>query len=1035
MKCPVCRFENQPETRFCGQCGAPLEPSPAKAKSGGTRTAETAVLKELKTGTMFAGRYQVIEELGKGGMGRVYKVIDEKIREKVALKLLKPEISTDEAAIERFSNELRLSRKISHRHVCRMFDLGEVEGTHYITMEYVSGEDLKSMLRMMGQMSAGKVALVARQVCEGLAEAHRLGVVHRDLKPQNIMIDREGSVRIMDFGIARSLKVKGMTGAGMVIGTPEYMSPEQIEGQEVDNRSDIYSLGIILYEMTTGRLPFEGETFLSIAVKQKTEAPRNPRELNPQIPEDLNRLILRCLEKDRGRRYQKAEEVLSDLGRIEKGIPTTERIIPPGKPSTSREITVKFRPRKLVLPAAGLVALIVAAIFGIRLLSHKMTAPAEAGGKPNVAILYFKNNTGDASLDIWRSALPELLIADLSQSRHINVVSMDRLYSVFKKLSLLDAVNYTSEDLQGVSSQVGATHILQGILTKSGDSFRINAVLQDSATLKNTAAEEVNGRGQESFHAMIDDLKNRLKQDFQLTSEQIAGDTDKDVGLITTSSPEAFRYYSEARRYHLRGEYRKSITLLEKALAIDPEFALAYRSLATAYDNLYLHAEGERYIKKAMELGRRLSDRERYMIEGSYHYRFGRERDWPRAIEAFSKLVELYPDDNFGNYSLGLIHLAFDQWDKALQYYDVCLRNKYENVSLYDGIASVYEAKNQYDRAQDILESCIRDVSDGSKIRQSLAWNYYSQGKLDEALREIDRATTLDPADYVNYSYYSDIYLLRGDFAKAESENRKLLEEKEASARYLGYVGLNSLYVTEGKYKKHIGLFTEANASFEKAGAKDALWNGLHVLAYAYLGSGDPGRALTECRKALEVAVELDHLSFQRQSLVCEGQAHLALRSLAAAQETADRLKALVDSGPLKNEIRRYRFLQGLIELEKKNFPRAVELLRQAVDSLDYGPLEKSVFYIDALALAYERSGDLENALREYEKISVSTTGRLGDGDIYARSFYRLGLVYERQGQKARAIECYRKFLDLWKEADANLPEVPDAKRRLAALQ
>jgi serine/threonine protein kinase len=206
-------------------------------------------------------------------MGKVYKAHDTEIKEKIALKLIKPEISADKKTIERFQNELKFARKIGHRNVCRMYDLNKEEGSYYITMEYVSGEDLKSFIRRVGQLPSGKAISIAKQVAEGLAEAHRLGVIHRDLKPSNIMIDKDGNARIMDFGIARSMEMKGITGAGVMIGTPEYMPPEQAEAKEVDQRSDIYSLGVILYEMVTGRVPFEGDTALSIAMKHKGEEP------------------------------------------------------------------------------------------------------------------------------------------------------------------------------------------------------------------------------------------------------------------------------------------------------------------------------------------------------------------------------------------------------------------------------------------------------------------------------------------------------------------------------------------------------------------------------------------------------------------------------------------------------------------------------------------------------------------------------------------------------------------------------------------
>lgn len=395
MKCHRCSFDNPSDTNYCGRCGMSLGADQQETFVYDKDTLQY-IMEGIHHGSMIADRYEVIEELGTGGMGTVYKVFDKKIEEKVALKLIRPEIAFDAPTVERFGNELKLARKVTHRNICRLYDMGEHGKLHFITMEYVSGQDLKRMIRMSKELSVGTSVAIARQICEGLAESHRLGVVHRDLKPQNIMIDSDGNVKIMDFGIARSLFVKGVTMTGVLVGTPDYMSPEQAEASDVDLRTDIYALGVILYEMVTGQVPFRGETPLSIAIKHREEIPRDPCELNVQVSEDLCSVILRCLEKKKENRYSSAESLLQDLSRIEQGIPTIERVIPKSKrkTDTSREVTVTFRPRKFLLGGAFIVIIVAAALF-IWQQNRRSDPPSAKGESPLNNLVVRKKSAPD----------------------------------------------------------------------------------------------------------------------------------------------------------------------------------------------------------------------------------------------------------------------------------------------------------------------------------------------------------------------------------------------------------------------------------------------------------------------------------------------------------------------------------------------------------------------------------------------------------------------------------------------------------------
>jgi serine/threonine protein kinase/predicted Zn-dependent protease len=1032
MKCPKCHFDNASDSKFCKECGTQIQ-CPKEIAFSQTETLQTPI-QELTTGSTFAGRYQIIEELGKGGMGKVYKVFDKEIQAKMALKLIKPEVSADRSTIERFRNELKIARDISHKNICRMYDLGKEAGNYFITMEYVSGEDLKSFIRRAKQLVVGTAIFIAKQVCDGLAEAHRLGVVHRDLKPGNIMIDREGNAKIMDFGIARSISVKGITGAGVMIGTPEYMSPEQVEGKEVDQRSDIYSLGIIIYEMVTGRVPFEGDTPFTIGVKHKSEIPRDPRELNAQIPQDLSCLILKCLEKDKEKRYQSADELRADLEKIEKGVPTTERPVPKRKTATAKPITLTISRKKFFVPLSILVAIVIIGIGLWRFLPKHHVAPLPPSGKPSLAILYFENISGDKSLDPWKTALTELLITKLSQSKYINVLSSDRIFSLLKRLNLQEARKYSTEDLVKVADEGGATYTLSGSLMRAGKNIIMTLALQKPRTGEIISPLNIECSGEEEIFPKIDELARTIKSDLNLSPDQIVNDIDKPAAKITTDSPEAYKYYSEAEKYLARGDLRKAIQLYERAVELDPEFASAYLSMAIAYFNLGLFSEANKFFQRAFELKDRISDRERYQAEAEFYS--SSEKTYDKAIEAFNKLLDLYPDDNLGNADLGFLYAIIEEWDKAIERYEVCIKNRDDSLGTYGTLAGVYLAKGQYDKATEVFEYYLKNFPENARIHELLARNYLCLGKYELALREVDRSFFLDSTYYRTYLAKGAIYYCQGDMAKAEKEIQTYLEKEEKTFQTFGLGYLGDIYLSQGKFEKSKEQFKHV---VEQAGILGKEWeSGSYIsLAYVLLRSGNPEKALKEYEEAWRIAVGCESLPLQRSALYFKGAAYIEMGAIDEAQRTADELRELIQQGMDKKQMRLYYLLLGNIELKRKNHAQAIKHFSDALALVSHGNLYGGdiALFIDSLALAYYQSGDLEKALGEYERIISLTTARMAYGDIYAKAYYMLGKIAEQQGENARARVQYQRFLGLWKDADPGQPEVEDAKNRVEKLK
>ncbi len=921
MKCPKCHSENPSDSQYCSKCATQLIPS-EKISAPETETVQ-APIKELTRGTTFAKRYEIVEELGKGGMGKVYRVDDKKIKEEVALKLLKPEIAADERTIARFSNELKLARKISHRNVCRMYDLSEEQGTHYITMEYVPGEDLKTTIKRVGQLSVGKAVSVAKQVCEGLIEAHRLGVIHRDLKPQNIMLDKEGNARIMDFGIARSIKAKGITDVGMIIGTPEYMSPEQVEGKEADQTSDVYALGVILYEMVTGKVPFKGDTPLSIAVKQKSEVPRNPKEINPQIPEDLQNFILKCLHKDKKNRYQSARETYSELGKIEERIPTEERIIPDKKLEIK---PLRKRWNTFILPG---VLIIVAAIiiggyflFNRILKKEKPPEPTPISGmkwENSIAVLPFVDLSPQKDQEYFCDGMTDDIISKLSRIEELKVSS---------RTSVMRYKN-TEKDIKEIGRELAVAAILEGSIQKEKNRIRVSAQLinvEDNFHLWS----ETYDRKLESVFDIQDDVSNAIAKalKIKLTETKVA-----ELRKVPTESMDAYEFYLQGRSLFYNYEKAKNeqaIAMFKKALELDSSFSLANAGISLCYSQ---------YKNSGWD------EDEKWLI---------------LAEDAAKRAIDLDANSAEAHFALGF----------------------------------VYEQRKQYEQMEREMRHVLKLNPSHAHAHDSLGDIFHrAKGKLEDALYEYNLALMSDSFLLPSFINIACVKTKQGKYRDAKKILLRSIEIHEKSERPL--INLGRIHRFQGEYKRSLQALNKA-----------VMLNPSGIDAYLELG-------LT----------------------------YALMKNFNAARSEANLITEISSIPKEKNFPVLYLF--GRISLEEGNWQAALENFEHALrirGGISREKEPKSGVSLDdihnMLAETYLRQKNFKAAIQEYNKMNDLPVGNWqADEFMWAKRHYKMAIAYKMMKDLSNAKREYEIFLQLWKDADPDIPEIIDAKKRLASLQ
>ncbi|MFH1312450.1 MAG: protein kinase [Candidatus Eisenbacteria bacterium] len=730
---------------------APTTPPTATTRHMGRRSAL-----DFAPGHHFGTRYQIVEEIGRGGMGVVYKAIDRELDRVVALKMIRPELSADPRMVEQFKRELTLASEISHEHVIRIHDLGETDGIKYLSMKYIDGTSLSDLIHTTGRLTTEKAVGIAGQVCQALTAAHGKGVIHRDLKTDNIMLDRGGNVYVMDFGIARSLGAAELTAKGVIVGTPNYMSPEQAQGKTAEARSDIYSLGCIIYEMVTGKKVFEADTIEGLIHKHVSQAPPPPSDLNPRIPPSLEPIILKCLEKDPMRRYTSASELHDALDEIQHDLRTpTDR-------------------------------------------TERLKKPAETEKEASIAVLPFRDMSPQKDQEYFCDGMAEELINALVKVDGLRVAALTSAFQFRDK----------GHDIRAIGEQLNVRTVLEGSVRKAGNRLRVTAQLVNVADGYHVWSERYD-RDMEDVFAIQDEISEAIVDTLRLKLVDSGG---KRPSRHATTDTIAYNLYLKGR-YHWNKRssdgIKKGLEYFEKAIERDPAYAPAYAGIADSYmmmENIRprgAYAKARSAALKAIEIDGSLAEAHASLglCVMSHDY------DWVAAERELKTAIELNPSYASAHqwYALCLVIMSRDE--EAIT--EIKRAQELDPLSLIINVAAGFVAyfTRRYDEA---LKECRKVLDMDSTFpvtHMALALIYEQRGMRDEAIAEFEKMFSLE-GDEETAKAIREAFAASGYEGAMRQIVKRLLVRSGDAYIYFGFIG---------RILARLGDNDEAIAYLEKA--------------------------------------------------------------------------------------------------------------------------------------------------------------------------------------------------------------------------